>query len=120
MKMKTYLCAAMTVALCGSGMAVASHQPGHPSVRQARSGGEPTMAEQTDTDKLDESSTTWRVVRYPGRFGSTVVRSPLIMGETVTGKRTFISKKGFFQTREEIPAQESARQGRGQRPTSER
>lgn len=114
--MKTYLCAAAVAAVCGSGVAVASHQPGHPPIRESRGGGNPAIAEKSDMD----ASTTWDVFRYPGRVGSTVVRSPLIVGETVTGKRTFISKKGFFQSRGAMPAEESLPQGRGQRPTSDR
>ncbi len=119
MKTKTYLCAAFLAAFALHGAAYAAHQPGHPSAPQARGGGNAPAAATT----TDDTPMAWRVVRYPFRVGYTVVRTPLILGQTFTGKRTFISDRGFFQTNDEgQPAAADQRnsipQGRGQRTQS--
>lgn len=91
--------------------AMATHQPGHnPSAANARGS---AVAAQTAAEN-DNPSMAWRIARYPGRVGMTVLRSPIIVGETFTGRRSFVSSRGFFQAREEA-AQASPPQGRGQR-----
>lgn len=113
MKTKTNLCAAfLFAALTLNGAALAAHQPGHPAAPQARGG---SAATTTATD--DDSPLAWRVVRYPFRVGYTIVRTPLIVGQTFAGKRTFYSDRGFFQTND-LPANDPRRSvptGRGQR-----
>jgi hypothetical protein len=51
-------------------------------------------------DRESGVMTAWDTVttpfRYVGRAGMTVVRTPLIVGETATGEREFISSRGFF------------------------
>ncbi|MGB8167906.1 MAG: hypothetical protein WCF18_10475 [Chthoniobacteraceae bacterium] len=115
MKIKTYLGAAFVAAFACNGAAYAAHQPGHPAAPQARAGGNAPGAATT----TDNTPMAWRVVRYPFRVGSTVMRAPLIVGQTFTGKRTFISERGFFQNSEGQPAAADQRnsipQGRGQR-----
>jgi len=61
--------------------------------------------------------------RYVGRAGMTVVRSPMIVGETLTGERKFISRDGIMVRTEKSkpdasPAENasvSINMGRGQR-----
>ncbi len=112
MKLKTSLCAAFLAALTMNGTALAAHKPGHPGGPQARDARAATSAATGD-----DSPMAWRVVRYPFRVGYTLVRTPLIVGETFAGKRTFYNERGFFQTND-LAANEARRsvpQGRGQR-----
>lgn len=112
MKTKTYLCAAFAAALALNTTAFAD-QSNRSSVTQAHGGNTPVRAAATD-----DSPMTWRVARYPFRVGYTVVRTPLILGHTFTGKRTFVSNRGFFEANEEAAAADQRNtipQGRGQR-----
>jgi hypothetical protein len=43
-----------------------------------------------------------------GRAGRTIVMSPVILGQTVTGQRKFISKHGLFTRDEEQSEKENA------------
>ena len=111
MKTKTYLCAAFAASLALNTAAFAD-QSYRPSVTQAHGGNGPAAA------ATDDTPMAWRVARYPFRVGYTVVRTPLILGQTFTGKRTFVSNRGFFQTNEESAAADQRNtipQGRGQR-----
>ena len=113
MKTKTYLCAAFVAAFAFNGAAFAAHQPGHPAAPQARGGSNAAAAATTDDTPM-----AWRVARYPFRVGYSVVRTPLIVSETFSGKRTFFSERGLFQTNEQPAAADqrnSIPQGRGQR-----
>ncbi len=89
-----------------------SNQSNHSSLREAH-GGSASFPGATDDTPM-----AWRVARHPFRVGYPVLRTPLILGQTFTGKRRFISNCGFFQTNEE-PAPTDQRntipQGRGQR-----
>jgi hypothetical protein len=61
--------------------------------------------------------------RYAGRAGMSVVRSPMILGETLMGERTLMSRDGFLVSKSEAkpeasPAENAAvsiNMGRGQR-----
>jgi hypothetical protein len=90
MKTKAYLCAAIFAAMTSAGFA--AHNSGHISAPPPR-GVNPTAS--NDETRME------RVVRYPFRAGYSVLRSPLIVGETFTGKRSFISNRGLFQTVDE-------------------
>ncbi len=112
MNIKSYLSAAALAALVlpGAALAVTEKQPAAP---QARNTGNTAPATQAD-----DASFGWRMARYPGRVGHTVLRSPMIVGETLTGKRTFINSHGLFQTADEpttADQRNSIPQGRGQR-----
>jgi hypothetical protein len=112
MKNKTYLCAAVIAAFSLHSAALAAHKPGHPDGPQARA-----VRAESRAAPDDDSPMAWRVVRYPFRVGYTLVRTPLILGETVAGKRTFYNERGFFQANE-LPANDPRRSvatGRGDR-----
>ena len=86
-------------------------------------------ARNTNQPASKQTTTGWRHTveapfRFAGRAGRTVLRSPLIVGETVTGERKFISRNGFMARAntdlkpEAAPAENSAvsiNMGRGQR-----
>ena len=91
----------------------------HQSASEARNSNQQPVA---------ESNTGWRHTvgtpfRYAGRAGMSVVRSPMIVGETLSGERKFISRDGFMVRSDEMkpeasPAENSAvsvNMGRGQR-----
>lgn len=118
MKAKCHLIAASiaTLALVGSAEA---RQNERQSAAEARGSSSARVATSDD-----DASFAWRVARYPGRVGHTIVRSPMIVGETLGGERTFMSERGFFQTKEtkydsldkeSTPERRSIPQGRGQR-----
>lgn len=112
MNIKSYFTAVALAAaiLPGAAWAVQEKQP---SALQARGTGNTTAV-----TPADDSSFAWRVARYPGRVGHSVLRSPMIVGETFSGKRTFINSHGLFQTADEPTSADprnSIPQGRGQR-----
>jgi hypothetical protein len=113
MKTKSYLAAALAAAFVLNGAAFAAHQPGHPAAPEARGGGNNPAATASD-----DSPMAWRMARYPFRVGHTVLRTPRIIGETFSGKRTFMGERGLFQAQDEPTASEprnSVPRGRGQR-----
>jgi len=63
-------------------------------------------------DTAASSDTAWDTIstpfRWAGRAGMTVVRSPMIVGETVTGQRKFISKDGMFVREEPAKSQKTS------------
>jgi hypothetical protein len=110
MKIKSYLCAASLAALLLQGSAWATQEK--QSAAQARN------SNTAPTSETDDSSFAWRVARYPGRVGHSVMRSPMIVGETLSGKRTLINTHGLFKTADEPTSTDqrnSIPQGRGQR-----
>jgi hypothetical protein len=111
MKTKTYLSAAVIAAFFLQSSAFASHRSVNLTAAQAN----PETA--ATTGSLTEDSMAWKVASYPFRAGRTIVRTPLILGETFTGKRTFVSDRGLFQANDEsaIEQRNSVPQGRGQR-----
>jgi hypothetical protein len=54
------------------------------------------QSQDTASSRSDDSPFVWRVVRYPFRVAATAVRSPLIAGETLIGRRSIIGEHGFF------------------------
>jgi len=95
MKTNIYLSIVAAAACCVSS-AWATHQTYHPAAPQARgTNNTPAAEEKTDTPGV------WKVVGYPFRAGYTIIRTPLLIGETFTGKRTFISDHGLFQMNED-------------------
>ena len=85
------------VTLAITGTALGDHRPGHR---------DQTADQRTETRTGDRSgnrmwNTVQTPVRYVSRAGRTVVRSPLIIGETLTGKRQFYSSSGFMTPIEE-------------------
>ena len=85
-------------------------------------------ARNTNQPAAGQSANGWRHTvgapfRYAGRAGTSLVHSPMIIGETLTGERKFISRDGFMvrtteSKPEAAPAENSAvsiNMGRGQR-----
>jgi len=111
MKTKTTILAA-TVAIALTGLASAAQSTTKSSAAQARSTGNTPPAAATD-----DTSMTWKVARYPFRVGHSMLRGPMV-GETFTGKRTFVNEHGLFQTADQSndsDQRNSIPQGRGQR-----
>lgn len=76
--------------LLSAGFCYAEQNPGRQAQpRNPREGGQP-----------HETNRFVSVVTYPFRTAYTVVRTPILVGETFTGKRTFISKRGLFMVKE--------------------
>jgi hypothetical protein len=92
MKTRTYLCAALLAAALTTPAAFAAHNSAHISAPPPR-GITPTAVDEKDSDMMS-------MMRYPYRVGSSVLRTPRILGETFTGKRTFFSDRGFLQSDE--------------------
>ena len=95
---------------------------------EARSRQRASEARNTNQPVPEESSQGWRHTlgspfRFAGRAGRSVVRSPMIIGETLSGDRKFISRDGFLvrtdaSKPDAAPAENSAasmNMGRGQR-----
>jgi hypothetical protein len=108
MKTKSYICAAAIAAFGLNSAVIAAHRPGHST---------PTRASQNIASGADAPVS--RPMTYPLRAGYTVIRTPLIVGETFTGKRKFISDRGLFQSVEQPakPVRSTMPQDRGQRAT---
>ena len=99
-----------------SAVASAAHNDTHQSAREARN--TTTRVNDSREDSLWHRAGT--PFRYAGRTGMTVLRSPLIVGETLTGERRFLSDDGFMRRADDIagPAEQatiSIPMGRGQR-----
>lgn len=50
--------------------------------------------------RYDNESTVRHVAKYPFRAARTMVRTPLILGQTVIGRRSAYSDRGFFTENE--------------------
>jgi hypothetical protein len=75
-------------------LAFADHNPSHnQSTREARED-----RESTAMTALDTMGTPFR---YAGRAGMSVVRTPLIVGEAVTGKRDLVTSRGVLIPKED-------------------
>jgi hypothetical protein len=111
MKTNSYFAAACAAALLIPSAAFASHRSVNMTAAQAN----PETA--ASTGSLTEDSMAWKVATYPYRAGRTIVRTPLIIGETFSGKRTFVSDRGLFQSNEEsaVEQRNSVPKGQGQR-----
>jgi hypothetical protein len=119
MKTKIYFSAAVIAAFLMQGVAFASHRSANLTAAQAPTGNPEAAA---TIGSPSEDNMAWKVASYPFRAGRTIVRTPLIIGETFTGKRTFVSDRGLFQSNDESAMEQrnSVPQGRGQRtPTNQ-
>ena len=80
--------------LACSPLAFADHKPSHnQSTRESREDRESTMMTAWDT--------VGTPFRYAGRAGMSVVRTPIIVRETATGKRDLVTKHGLFLPKED-------------------
>ena len=113
MKRQLTILAAIGAAFVIQNSAFASHVAGHPAGATQAHGG--AVAANTAAENTNDSSMAWRVARYPGRVGMTVLRTPLIIGQTFNGKRDFISDRGLFQMSDDSDLRNSRPTGRGQR-----
>jgi hypothetical protein len=111
MKTKLTILAALAVSFTMHASAWATHQAGHPASVAAQAHGGAAVAT-TGNGAADDSPMIWKAARYPGRVGMTLIRTPYILGQTFTGKRTFVSERGFFQANDDAA---STPMGRGQR-----
>ena len=87
-----------------------------------------SASEARNTNQPVSEQSRWRHTlgtpfRYVGRAGTSVVRSPMIVGETLAGERKLVSRNGFLVRTDELkpeaaPAENvavSINMGRGQR-----
>jgi hypothetical protein len=80
--------------LASTPLAFADHNPSHSqSTRESR--------EDRESGLMTAWDTMGTPFRYAGRAGMSIVRTPVIIGETATGKRDFVTRHGLFLPRED-------------------
>src|SRR5690348_8392880 len=89
------IAAAACLTLGGTAKAGSMGYPEGYSVREYDTGPTYTYSDQQMIQAQPESIGE-RIVRFPGRAVRTAVRTPVIVGESLAGRRQVVSERGFF------------------------
>ena len=85
--------------LLATGMSASAVSQPKPSWQETRGSNAPKSAERGDSSLWDTMGAPFR---YAGRAGMTVLRTPVIVGETIQGERKFISRDGLMERAEPV------------------